>query len=97
MVIGTPLLVRTKEYKHQDPHCTQKFITNINQNLPGQDEVVYMPLVNTFNNLVECPSEEGNPTHMLNTSKINTLFFLHENLAIVVWQNEKYFLVSIGQ
>lgn len=52
----------TKEYKQfakgtQDPHCTQKLITNGNQNLPGQDEVVYMPLVNTFNNLVKCPSE----------------------------------------
>ena len=65
-MIGAPLLMRTKEYKQfakrtQDPHCTQKFITNDNQNLPGQDEVVYLPFVNTFNNLVKRPSEEGNP------------------------------------
>ena len=42
-----------------------------------------MPLVNTFNNLVKCTSEEENPTHMLNTSKINTLFFFMKTLPLL--------------
>lgn len=87
VLLNAPLFMNTSRYRlmSQDTQCPirrQKFIkllsaNNSNGHLSGQDKRACPPYVNTFTSYVEKPSVEkgSNPMHLLNTSKVNIVFF----------------------